>query len=68
MKEYLLQLKFDGQPLVQEKDFEEVFDQIDSNHDGKISFEEFALFQAFTQKETSAIFKDMIPVFKVVSS
>jgi len=49
--------------LIKEDDFNTVFDKIDANHDGKVSLEEFSLFSAFCRKETSHLFKELVPVF-----
>lgn len=64
LKSYLLgQKDASGQALIKEDDFNTVFEKIDANHDGKVSFEEFSLFSAFCRKETSHLFKDLVPVF-----
>lgn len=63
---YLTEDVQENKALISKADFDQVFDKIDTNKDGKVSFEEFSLFSAFCRKESSKLFTQLAPLFIVV--
>ena len=68
LKNYLTKVNDNqGKQVITNQEIDEVFIQMDENHDGKITFEEFCLFSAFSKHVTKKFLKNIKPLMKVVS-